>query len=419
MQLDRLWLAQQGQDARLFTYLHASLRGAESPIAVAVSGGGDSMALLHLVAQWGQQVGVQIHCVTVDHTLREGSAQEAQQVAAFCDSLGVAHDTLTWTDWDGHGNVQAAARAARYKLMSDWAVQLGIDDIVLGHTQDDAAETYVMRLARKAGIDGLSLMDGHARRRQVMLHRPLLAVTRGDLRDYLRRHDVGWVDDPSNDDIDFERVRVRKALDTLATVGVTPAVLHHAALTARQARDALDHYTRQEASRIASTQDGDIILHELGALPAEMRRRIWMKAVQWMGRLDYPPRSTTIQHLQDGLALDGRATGGGCLVTNDGGTIRIARETNAVKAMVAATDSHWDRHWTMSGPHAPDLTIRALGEGIRACPDWRETGVPRHSLMATPAVWRGDALIAAPIAGLQNGWTAQIVAEFHEWLNVH
>ena len=388
-------------------------------VGVAVSGGGDSMALLHLAAA-GQAIGgPTVYAVTVDHGLREQAANEAALVASVCAKLDIAHQTLEWRDWDGHGNLQAAARSARYRLIREWAGQIGVEGMMLGHTMDDVAETYVMRLSRKAGIDGLALMDTQFERDGLAWARPLTQVRRDDLRDYLRSVDANWVDDPSNDDVDFDRVRVRQALGVLTDLGLEAPALHHASHAARQAREALDHYTMQEAQTHVIQQGGDVILPRTPPVPDDILRRLKTKAVQWLGGLVYPPRQTSMTHLETGLAMDGRATVAGCLVSVEGDTLRFAREANAVRMLTSATDGIWDGRWQLDGPHSPDLQIRVLGCAIKDCPDWRETGLPRASLMATPAVWRGDQLIAAPVAGLSNGWTERIVADFHSSLVTH
>ncbi|WP_236628283.1 tRNA lysidine(34) synthetase TilS, partial [Sulfitobacter sp. HI0129] len=122
--------------------------------------------------------GLSLRAVTVDHGLRAGSAEEATGVAACCAALGVPHDTLQWADWDGSGNLQAAARDARYRLMADWAARHDIGAIALGHTADDQAETFVMRLARRSGVDGLSAMAPHSVRAGIEWLRPLLGIHR-------------------------------------------------------------------------------------------------------------------------------------------------------------------------------------------------------------------------------------------------
>lgn len=422
MQLDQDWLRAQGEDA-FFLRLVSKAFPEHQPakIGIAVSGGGDSMALLHLYMRLAQQTGQTIAAVTVDHTLREGSAAEAAGVAAYCAKHGIPHDTLRWDDWDGHGNVQAAAREARYRLIAQWARSNDVDTIALGHTKDDSAETFLMRLSRKAGVDGLARMDSYFGRGGLQWGRPLWLFSREELREYLHRNDVSWLDDPSNDNTEFERVRVRKALDVLSEIGLSIDAIHHSAGAIADARDALEYYTAQEAQRCISLEGGDLMFQSnmTAPIPYEIERRLRAKAVQWVGGLDYPPRTATMRDLQQGLLLNGKQTVGGCLVTLKGDTIRITRELNAVRNQVSKSDEIWDNRWELSGSHAPDLHIAALGDGVNDCPNWRDTGLPRTSLVATPAIWREDSLIAAPVAGLRNGWTAQIVADFHSSLLTH
>lgn len=403
----------EGDDVRLVHWIGRAFAKTPEKIGIAVSGGGDSMAMLHLFARWAAKTGHKIAAVTVDHGLRDGSDKEAADVAAFCAAIGVPHEILHWQDWDGHGNLQAVARDARYRLMADWARANDVGGIAIGHTKDDSAETFVMRLTRKAGIDGLAAMDREFSRNGLDFARPLWMCTRAELRDYLTRNDVPWVDDPSNDDIDFERIRVRKALGALADLGVGSDALQHTAMAMRGARDALDYYTGVEAVRHVTAVAGDLVMPMAPDLPAEMIRRLRTKAIQWMGRMPYPPRLTSMQHLMEGLSLEGKHTLGGCIVTLVDGQMRIGREPNAVRRETCTTDQIWDGRWVFDGPHQAGLEIRALGEGITECPDWRETALPRSSLMASPAIWHGERLVSAPVAGLNNGWQTRIVADFH------
>ena len=98
--------------------------------------------------------------------------------------------------------------------------------------------------------------------------------------------------------------------------------------------------------------------------------------------------------------------GTGCFIRANNMTVRITREFKAVEEVAGPTSEVWDSRWLLDGPHAPGLEIRALGEAVKECPGWRETGLPRQSLMASPAVWRGDTLVAAPLAGFGEGWSA-------------
>ena len=408
-----------GEDIRLVHWIARAFRDTSGTLGIAVSGGGDSMALLHLAARWAQGAGRKIAAVTVDHGLRDGSDREAAAVAAFCAKIGIPHETLLWQDWDGHGNLQAVARDARYRLMAAWAARHDVLRIAVGHTQDDGAETFVMRLSRKAGIDGLAAMDTTFERNGVTYVRPLWMTSRAALRAYLDRNAVAWVDDPSNHDVDFERVRVRNALAALDGLGLGAEALQHSSIVMRQARDALEYYTAQEAARHVVAQGADLTMPLSPDAPDEIVRRLRAKAIQWMGHMPYPPRLTSMNHLMEGLSLEGAHTLGGAIVTLKDGILRFGREPNAVRQVVCKTDEIWDGRWSLDGPHAPDLQIRALGEGILQCPDWRETGQGRMSLMASPAVWRDNTLVCAPLAGFSQGWTARIVADFHSSLVAH
>ena len=172
-----------GFDPRVLQWLR-DLALSGRGLGVAVSGGGDTMALLvMLLALEPRPV---LHVATVDHGLRVASRSEAEGVAAFCAARGIAHATLRWDDWDQSGNLQDAARRARYRLLSARARGLRIADVALGHTGDDNAETFLMGLARGAGLDGLSGMRRRFVRGGVTFHRPLLDMRRDALRDMLR-----------------------------------------------------------------------------------------------------------------------------------------------------------------------------------------------------------------------------------------
>lgn len=201
------------------------------------------MALLHLIKRCFAKDEVEVLSATVNHGLRPEASGEAQFVAAFAKSLGIGHKTLNWTGWDGSGNLQDNARRARYRLLNEWANQNGIDMIAVGHTADDQAENFIMRLARSSGIDGLSGMLTERPAGEVTLVRPLLGVTRRRLRNYLDDNGVRWIEDPSNDDPRFDRVRVRKAMKELEPLGITTETLSDVSGNLSRVRDAINWAT--------------------------------------------------------------------------------------------------------------------------------------------------------------------------------
>lgn len=379
-------------------------------LGIAVSGGSDSIALLHLAHRCFIDEDIRIFAATVDHGLRPEAAAEAAWVAQVASDLGIAHETLVWTGWDGAGNLQDQARRARYALLTQWARRHQIATVALAHTADDQAETLLMRLGRAAGVSGLAAMPQRRMQDGVVLIRPLLGVTRAALREFLTGAGLDWRDDPSNEDIRYDRIKARKALETLQPLGLDARVLAEVAANMASAREALDWFTFLAARDLAVIDAGDIILDLRGfrTLPDEIARRLLLHAVCWIGGGEYSPRRAAVASVMAALRQGRSAQLNGCLIVNRGRHVWIIREFKAVEALRARIGEVWDGRWVLSGPVIAGAEIRALGlEGLARCPDWRSTGRPHAALLATPAVWQGDDLIAAPLAGNPNGWTAR------------
>lgn len=393
-----------GPAAALARFLEALPDG---PLGVAVSGGSDSLALLHLLHD---QLGPdRLQVVTVNHGLRPEAAGEADHVSAICQALSVPQTTLHWRGWDGQGNMQDRARRARYALMANWAKAQGITRIALGHTADDQAETLLMRLGRGAGVEGLAAMSAKRKEHGVTFLRPLLHVRRQALRDDLTGRGVEWVDDPTNDDTRFDRPRIRQALPGLAKIGLTVPALTTVAANLRSASDALAYYAVQEARGHIRIDGPDVLMTRaaLDALPNDIIRRLLIAALRWIAGADYPPRSAALDRMIQEMRTGSTTTLGGCLASAGPDHIRLSREPAAVAEITVQPGSVWDERWQIDGPFAPGDRIAATGEiGLRDCANWRETGLPRTTLLAAPAVWRGNTLIAAPLAGLAAGFTA-------------
>ncbi len=397
----------------LLTALREALGAPPARLGVAVSGGGDSLALLHLLADWRAAGGPALSAATVDHGLRPEAAAEASHVALICAGLGIPHATLRWQEGP-QGNLMAAARAARYRLLCGWAAAEGLKEVALGHTGDDQAETFLMRLARGSGVDGLAGMAGRREIGGIAFLRPLLAIPRQALRGYLGERGIGWAEDPTNADTAYDRTRARQALAALAPLGLTAETLSATAGWMARAREVLDDAARDLAARIARIEAGDVILDRAGLAAAreETRLRLVAGALRWISSAPYRPRLAALRAVLEGPGPAGRRTLHGCLLTEGRGTLRIGREFRAAAGASAAPGALWDGRWRVTGPFAAGDRIAALGtEGLRACPDWRATGLPRATLLASPAVWRGATLLAAPFAAPQAGWQAEAPAD--------
>lgn len=372
-------------------------------IGVALSGGGDSTALLHLCLA----AGFKVEAVTVDHALRAESATEAAAVAASCAAMGVRHEVRVWEHGAVKGNLLDAARRARMGLIADWARARGIGVVALGHTRDDVAETVLMGLARSAGLAGLSGMRPAWDEGSLRFFRPLLSAGRVELRNWLRTKGIAWIDDPTNDDIRFARIKARKALVALAPLGVTAERLAEIAGHLAQVQAALAVQVRAVAeARVAELAGALCIDRALWSEPAEMQRQVVIAGLGWLSGAAYTPRATEVARLIAAMAAGRDATLAGARARKGW----LMREHRAVGAPVQV-GALWDRRWRVKGPAGE---VRALGaEGLRQVKDWRGTGLPREVLIVTPGVWRGEVLLAAPLAGLSGDWQAKLDRPFH------
>ncbi|MEC7964838.1 MAG: tRNA lysidine(34) synthetase TilS [Pseudomonadota bacterium] len=406
--------------------LAASLRGWQSTdpagaLGIAVSGGSDSLALLYLASDWARDQGVDLHVMTVDHGLRAEAAQEAAFVADHATTLGLPHRVLRWQGWDGQGNLMDQARRARYRLMADWAREQGLNAVLLGHTLDDQAETLMMRLARGAGVDGLAAMVAQGEQAGFAFLRPLLSVRRDALRAELTARNVTWVEDPSNDDTRFERVRMRQSLTMLAQQGVEAEALSQSAQNLAEARGALNWAVAQFAGKHVTQRAGDLAIAAapFADLPAELQRRLLQHALGWIAGPGYAPRSEALAQLRAQALAGQGATLSGVRMTHRKGTIYLFRELAAVADMTTPVDQPFDTRWQLSGPGGADLHIAPLGEdGLQACPKPRESLRPAAALQADPAIWRDNQLISAPLAGFLQGWQAELAPncrDFAKW----
>jgi len=403
--------------------------GPEFPndMALAVSGGGDSMAMLHLAHSWARVWGPRLWIVTVDHGLRDGSDAEAQMVADECKVLGLPHASLRWT-WDGQGNLQERAREARLQLIDRW--RQGIETVLMAHTRDDLVETFLMRLKRGSGVDGLSAMDalrrvnphpggGHSQlgshevtqdkappppTRRVAgvpafspgfrLVRPCLDMSRQELRHFNQVLKIPYVDDPSNDDPRFDRVRVRKVIHALE---LDPEGLAKSARAQARARVALRARAEEVASRIATEINGCWTFDRAGfaSIEEETQLRLLAGAVLSVSSTTRRPRLSALGDSLDRALAGGGSTLQGSEVFTDATRIWVVREFASVQDTIS-TGPFWDTRWEIIGRRAGE--VRALGEAGAAQLPERPEALPYKALLSQPAIFDGDTLVACPAA---------------------
>ncbi|MBN8817988.1 MAG: tRNA lysidine(34) synthetase TilS [Sphingomonas sp.] len=271
---------------------------------IAVSGGADSMALLSAASQaWPGQV----EAATVDHALRPASRGEAKMVADWCQRAGVPHEILT-VSAPLTGNLQASARAARYRLLEDWRATRGIDWLMTAHQADDQIETMILRLNRGSGVGGLASVRG----RRGRLLRPLLGERRVTLRAYCLNRTVPFVDDPSNADERFDRVRVRQ---TLAGSDLfEPSGLARSVEALGQADAALAWVVDQFAMDYLQLEQGSAILRRTD-FPPELLRRLLERMLAHVRPEAEKPRGPSLDQALVQLLSAKAVTLADCVIT--------------------------------------------------------------------------------------------------------
>lgn len=313
----------------------------ETDIAVGLSGGGDSMALLHMVSDWAgkQDRAITVHAITVDHNLRLESGAEARNLAEWVQSWPcVRHTVLTWEHDQEmpQSAVMESARNARYDLMKSYCNDNNIHTLCLAHHADDQIETFLFRLAKGSGLDGLSSMVEKANVDDLILYRPLLDWTHQDLIEYCRERNIKWIEDPSNKNENYARPRLRNSREVLEKEGLSGKRLTTTIKRLRRAADALVCEADKEFKNTVSGNEGKLVIQwsALKVHHEEIIIRVFQKALADIGftQSGYPPKLERVEELVTQLLseeLKGKsATLHGCLISlsKTGDTVEIVRD---------------------------------------------------------------------------------------------
>lgn len=405
-------------------------------IAVAVSGGADSLALALLLHDWARPLGGRVTALTVDHGLRPEAAAEARFVARTLKPLGLAQQTLRWRGAKPAANVSARARRLRYDLLNRCCARRGLLHLALGHHLDDQAETFLLRLGRGSGVDGLAAMAPIVELPGLRLLRPLLGLPKTRLEATLRARGLSWIDDPTNRDPAQARARLRRLMPGLAREGLTAARLAATARHLGGARCALEgELARLLVRAVALDPAGFAWLDPapLVAAPAELGRRALARVLTTVGGAEYGPRLASLERLHGRIAagLSAGATLGGCRVLPRRGRLLVVREGRnlPVARLQAGQTLLWDGRFEVAlrrpggrtggrmggraatgelelGPLGGSgwAEVRALAPGAApgAAPGVEMARIPAPARASLPALRDGRGVLAVPQLGYQR-----------------
>ena len=265
-------------------------------IGVAVSGGSDSLALSMLAIRAGWT----IMGLTVEHGLRPESAAEAQQVSAWYLGKGLVHRILPWREKPPQKGIPAAARRARYRLLSRACREAGITHCLVGHSEDDQAETVALQHLRGAGSFGLCGMSAQRNVDGVVFLRPLLKISRAALRTLLSEAGESWLDDPGNANALNPRIAIRQRLAQNPRERAYWLALAAENLPQRLA---LERVQQSWAKQVTWHAEGyaSFLLAEFASLEPAARCLALGRLVQCFSGEDYPPRFSSVARVLTGL----------------------------------------------------------------------------------------------------------------------
>lgn len=270
-------------------------------VAAGVSGGADSLALALRLKECGKKV----IALTVDHGLRPESSREADYVAHVMKAYGIEHHILRWEGEKPKTGIEAAAREARYDLLCGWCLQHGVRFLAVGQHQRDQAETFLLRLQRGSGLFGLSGILPVVERDGIKVIRPQLMDTPQFLRDYLYQRNIQWVEDPSNQCEDFQRVKIRHFLPIMEEkIGISVERLAETAAVLARTREYLEqqidvllknHVRWWNGVLVSMSKDFLLSLH------SEMRYRLLAVLLRKIGGKPYAPEAEELLRLAEDL----------------------------------------------------------------------------------------------------------------------
>jgi len=350
----------------------------------------------------------------VDHQLRLESSAEAKQTKQRLAALGIKTEILRWEHPPIASKIHVAARKARYALLLEACKKHGIDNLLLAHQREDQAETILMRLAKGSGIDGLAGIAPVNSVEGVRLLRPFLFLPKERLIATCKANGIAFVTDPSNAAAKYARGRLRKVLPLLADEGLTSERLIDLGDRAREAKEALDHYT-QNLLRVAAQMDSAGVirlnLEQLRSAPKAVALRALGACLCAVHPTDYQPERAVLLPLLEALCNDAPTsarTVHGCVVSKTASKATVLREPSAItdiKPIAPGETVLWDGRWQVTlSPECKqrDLVIRALGVQSHEIIDKLAPGL-RHDVpqgrarAALPGVWQGEKLVLIPV----------------------
>lgn len=380
-------------------------------LAVAISGGCDSLSLAILAHEWVVERKGKLTALTVDHGLRPESLEEAHQVSKWLAEYNIEHVILPWKGVKPLTGIQESARHARYALLENWCQQQGYLHLLLGHHQEDQAETILMRAIQHSGLLGLAGMSALVEKPQLRLLRPLLSIPKERLRQALIERRQAWLEDPSNVSDRFQRSIIRKMSYQFRNLPVDVLTCHPLLQKYRQSFEMwLNEYLSQEA-QISPLGFALLNRHSYLNLPEEMQVPVLLHILKCVGVGKYPPKSSALHLTLTKIKQAGfkAVTCHGVQISTHMHNLTFTREwrrvTDRYDALMLSTMKYvyFDQRFEVKldklrGMFSSDFHMSKVGEEgwkqlISHFPTLKDVPWPKSALWSLPAAWRGTEIL--------------------------
>ncbi len=388
----------------------------KAAVAIAVSGGADSMCLLRLMQIWCNKNHHTLIALTVNHGLRSEAVQEAEKVADWCNHLKISHQILNWEGNLPKSNIQAEARTIRYQLLENYCNDKEIAYLFLAHHQQDQAETVLLRLIRGASVTGLAAMKKQTKRNQLFLIRPLLSFSSERIEATIQQFSQDYISDPSNHDTRYMRVVVRHFLNELERKNEVITHITGTAQHMQRVDDFLTEVVDEAESKCLSIDPLGFVnfdKHLLLSLHPEIALRLLSKAISYclggITSIRFEEMERLYQHLNSANAK--ATTLAGCLIKSstskhENHRLFILRETSALPETTDFREkTMFDNRFFCQWPSLPknDTTYRLGALGSNGFQQIRNEitveKLPKEVFYALPALWHLEKVVAVPHIG--------------------
>ncbi len=377
-------------------------------IGLAVSGGGDSIAMLTLAAEWAKGNKKEIKVVTVNHNLRTEAKEEAIFTRNFVKKLGYSHTILKWKRLSDKGNLQAEASFARKKLISNWAKLNNIKTVLFAHTLDDQVETILMRFARGSGVDGLVGMKKNLSLNGLCWFRPLLNISRNDLRNFLKIKKIKWVEDPTNQDRKYLRVKARDVISQLQKFGIKTDLVINTSIRMENARTVLNDVAKEAFNKyVALKKWGDVEVNKeiFNSFREDTFLRILAGIIKGISGSVYRPRYKDLLHFTESILNKNfkARTLCGVLVRAINEKKIVFRREPSFPFFVSDLQSKkliWDGRWQVSvsrGLRKFEQIGPLSKNGYQQIKNHVKKNKSIEGYLSTPTLFKKDIVISAPM----------------------